>query len=82
MSADVSYVAGIESYPALPDSFVLATTVSNPEFPSALMFGALAEVGSLGLASGLSGLAVPEPDAAALAVAAGAALGGVATRRR
>jgi len=44
--------------------------------------GVLTLVGPLGLADGLSGLAVPEPGAAALGVAVFTALAGVAVRRR
>jgi DNA-binding beta-propeller fold protein YncE len=44
--------------------------------------GALAEVGPLGLESGLSGLAVPEPDAAALGTAAAVALAARGRARR
>ncbi len=44
--------------------------------------GVLSAVGPLGLANGLSGLAVPEPGTTALAFAAIAALGGIAVRRR
>jgi DNA-binding beta-propeller fold protein YncE len=43
--------------------------------------GVLTLVGPLGLANGLSGLAVPEPGATALAIAACAALAGVARAR-
>ena len=43
--------------------------------------GVLTAIGPLGIAGGLSGLAVPEPDTALLGIAACAALAGVARRR-
>jgi DNA-binding beta-propeller fold protein YncE len=83
-SSDISALAGIDFDPASGTLYVAdgGAGGANALFTLDPATGVLSEVGPLGLANGLSGLAVPEPGAAALAYAVVAALGGISARRR
>ena len=84
LSEPLGALAGMDFDPATGTLYVAdgGTGGSDALFTLDPATGVLSEVGPLGLSNGLSGLAVPEPGAAALAVAAVVTLGCVATRRR
>ena len=87
-SVDLSHplgaLAGMDFDPATGTLYVAdgGTGGADALFTLDPATGGLTEIGPLGLANGLSGLAVPEPDAAVLAAAAYLTLASVALRRR
>jgi DNA-binding beta-propeller fold protein YncE len=85
LSHALGTLAGMDFDPATGTLYVAdgGSTGSDSLYTLDTATGVLTTIGPLGITSGLSGLAVPEPDAALLAVVAGAALAAaVATRRR
>jgi hypothetical protein len=85
LSQALGAVAGMDFDPASGVLYVAdgGTGGTNALYTLDPATGTLASIGPLGIASGLSGLAVvPEPGALAAAVAACAVLGGVARRLR
>jgi DNA-binding beta-propeller fold protein YncE len=84
LSIALGTLAGMDIDPATGTVYVAdgGTGGTNTLYTLDPATGVLDAIGPLGIASGLSGLAVPEPDAALLGLAACAALAGVATRRR
>ena len=84
LSQPLGQLAGMDFDPATGTLYVAdgGTGGADALFTLDPATGVLAEIGPLGLATGLSGLAVPEPKAAALAAAAYLTLASVALRRR
>jgi DNA-binding beta-propeller fold protein YncE len=84
LSEPLGALAGMDFDPASGTLYVAdgGAGGANALFTLDPATGVLSEVGPLGLANGLSGLAVPEPGAAALTYAVVAALGGISARRR
>ena len=84
LSEPLGQLAGMDFDPATGTLYVAdgGTGGADALFTLDPATGGLTEIGPLGLANGLSGLAVPEPDAAVLAAAAYLTLASVALRRR
>lgn len=84
LSEPLGALAGMDFDPATGTLYVAdgGSGGANALFTLDPVTGALSEVGPLGIASGLSGLAVPEPASSALTLATIAALAALAVRRR